>query len=673
MRPLTTLLLFLTSVVLGVVIWWSERDLRQAPTSADGDDSGVALLRLEPDTIGKIVIKRPGGETVLGRKDGYWFIESPVADRADPEVMESLLDLLSHLTVLDQIPVDDIGSREELQPEALGLTGEQVIRVELFSGPAEGEEAPEEPAHVVLLGNPTPLTNSLYARVPEDEDRPDVYVVDGNPRKLLDDPVAALRDRHLFLAPTEQIVEIVVKTPRGDIEIKRKITPPTADWTLVRPLQTRADLERIDKLLAALTALRVEEVIESGDLPGPPPNPVPDGSVALQLRRYGVEEPLTIYLNPAREDKADDEEAGRALPLVEARVSDRPAVFELRTDLLDSLPTSPNAFRDPHLAAIPLQTVFAIRIDSHANPPVILKTARTPDGVEWFSQRNGTEEFANRGQIIQLIEAINEEEVLDFVADADTDPAEYGLAQPAVQVAISHYERQPDTAPDGAPAGSAGQLGIAKKVLNLGYVETEVNGVPSHRLFASFSGEPFLYEIDPTFAENVPTHPLKWKDLRILAFNPISLRKIVRRRASEGTEIELTYDYRRDDWDATLDGENRKDEINREAVRKIRNTLGALTANRWITPSPQAFQALNTPDAEIEVTLEKVDRATGDARPTTHLLRFAKANEAVSAADRSLENYYGRLDDSPDIFQIDYKTYRDLIIPPLGTRVTTPE
>ena len=676
MRPLTTLALFVTSVVLGVVIWWSDRDLSQSPTGPEGDDSGAALLRLAPESTGRIVIKRPGGDAILAKKgDGLWHFETPVTDRADPEFMKSLLDQLSHLTVLDQIPIDEVGSSDELTPEALGLTGDQVIRIELFQSPVEGEETPDEPTHVVLLGNPTPLANSLYARIPDDEERPDVYVVDGNPRNYLDEPVVALRDQHLFLAPAEEITDIVVKTPRGDIEIARDITEAGAEWTLLRPLETRADLERIDELLAALAALRVDKVLESGEFPDSPPNPVPDGSVVLELRRHQVDEPLTLYLSPARETAAEEDEAanGTSLPLIQAEVSDRPAVFQLRSDLLELLPNSPNAFRDPHLAAIPLQTVFAIGIVSKANPPVILKTARTGSGVQWFSERNGAEELANQSQIVKLIEAINNEEVLDFVADTDVDLENYNLANPAVQIAINHYEVQSATAPDGAPAGGAGQLGVAKKVLQLGYRETEVNGVPSHRLFANFAGEPFIYEINPGFAENVPTHPLKWKDLRIIAFTPISLEKIVRRRAAEGTEIELTYDYRIDQWGALLDGKVMDDQVNREAVRKIQNTLGSLNANRWLTPSPQAFQALESPDAEFEVTLKVVDRATGSATSKTHILRFAKANEALSAADRSLENYYGRVDDSPDIFQIDYETYRDLIIPPLGTRVTTPE
>ncbi|MCB1093688.1 MAG: DUF4340 domain-containing protein, partial [Verrucomicrobiae bacterium] len=281
----------------------------------------------------------------------------------------------------------------------------------------------------------------------------------GNPGKYFEDPVTALRDRHLFLAPADQVVQITVRTPKGEIEMKRKIVPPVADWTLTKPLQTLADRKGIEALLAGLAAIRVESVLASGDLPGPAPRPVPDGSVVLELWRYGVDTPLTLFLSPPKTPSTETDPESKEPPLIEARVSDRPAVFLVRSRLLETLPATPNGFRDPHLARIPPQVVFGIAIESRGNPPVVLKTARTPEGVRWFSQRNGTEEAANEVQIFELIKAINEEEVIAFVSDTADRLAEFNLDPPALQIAISHYERQPETSPDGTAAAGAGQMG----------------------------------------------------------------------------------------------------------------------------------------------------------------------------------------------------------------------
>lgn len=658
MRPLTTVILFAISVALGVTIWWTDRESAAtvAGSSSGASDEGKVLARVEPEQLSKLVIKRPAGEVTLEKRDGYWYFAAPIVDRADPEGMAALIDILTHLTVLDQIPIDEVGSRDELSPDALGLTAEQVTRVELTESPADPAGEPRTQA--VLLGQATPLTGSIYARLPESEDRPDVYVVNGSPGKYLDDPVATLRDRHLFLAPADQIVQITVRTPKGDIEMKRRIVPPVADWTLTKPLQTAADRAAIESLLASLAGLRVETVTASGDKPAPPPRPIPDGSLAIDLWRYGVESPLTLFLRPSPDG------AG----LIQATVSDREAVFTLKSDLLATLPSTPDGFRDPHLARLSPASVFGIAIESRGNPPVVLKTARTPDGVRWFSLRNGVEERANESQIATLLKALNEEKVIAFVSDSPDRLAEFNLSPPAVQIAISHYERLPETAPDGAAAGSGGELGAVKKVLQLGYTEGDGTGDTQHRLFANFAGEPFIQEISPGFREQVPTHPLKWKDLRLLTFNPISLRRIERRSGgADARTLALVYDYRRDHWTATEAETDLSDRVNRDAARKLRETLGSLAAMRWLTPSPQAFQAIEMPDAEFVIVLETVDRATGKPRETTHQLRFARTGARTPQGD--FLSYYGQLDGSPDLFEVDAETYRHLIAPVIGTRI----
>jgi len=121
---------------------------------------------------------------------------------------------------------------------------------------------------------------------------------------------------------------------------------------------------------------------------------------------------------------------------------------------------------------------------------------------------------------------------------------------------------------------------------------------------------------------------------------------------------------RRDTWDATGDGAEAGNRVaDPHAARKLRDTLGSLSATRWLTPSPQAYQMLKTPAAVFEVTLETIDRATGDARETTHQIRFAKATALT---------YYGQIDDSPDVFNIDRATYRDLVLPLLMPRAGAP-
>ena len=628
MRIKTTAVLFAIVVVLGVMIGWVDRN----PVSSEG--AGNVLVRIEPEKIGRITVKRPTGSVVLEKRDETWFVAAPIEDRADPEAVNALLDTLGYLALLDDIDEGEIGSAEDLSLSALGLTSDQVIEVEI----GEGDKGKNPQS--LLVGNPTPLANSIYARLPGSDT---VAVVQGNPRKFLEDPVTALRDRNLIRKPTDQVVRVVIKTPLGEIDIRRKITPVTYDWTLFKPLQTRANREMLEAMLAGLGSLRFSNVTDTGNVPGPIPTPIPDGSAALQLYSFGDEEPLTILLRPG-----DPVPAGQ-MPNLEATVSDRTAVFEVNTNLLADLPDSPDAFRDRNLARVPPQAVFGIGIQSRGHAPVILKTGKTRDGsVRWFSVRNENEELANQARILGLINAINQTQILDFVSDSAARLDEFNLDPPAQKIAISLYEIQPETAPDGAPAPDAGDLGIAKKVLQLGSSDD------GSALFANFEGEPYIYEIGPEFLQKFYGDPLRWKSLRVLTFSAINLGQIRRKTPGE-PELVLDYDHRFDSWEAQLGDEDVKDRLDRVRAAQLREALGSLTAVDWTT-SPDVFQALQDPVITFTVVIREYDRAIGKSKDVTHTIRFAPRAPGTGI-------FYGQMDNSADLFQLDRETFTDLIAP----------
>ena len=635
MRPVTTAVLFGVVLVLGIFTLLTGR--RPATPGAASPDTGANVLTsFDPAGIDTLVIRRPNGEARLEKRDGQWRLDKPVADRASNKAAGSLLDLLSHLTILDQISKSDVGSTEELSPDQLGLNAEKVIRVEL------GASAKKGTSTVLLIGHVTPLDNTVYARVPDSGERPNVYVVDGNPHPYLDDPVEALRDPGLVARPAERIVQVNIQTPKGTIEVKRKITPPAYDWNLVRPLQTRANRELLENILVGVSTLQYDKVLESGELPPAPPNPIPDGHIALELYSFGESEPLTIYLSPGKE-----KDEGKGAPQLRATVGDRPAVFSVRSDLLSVIPDSPNAYRDPHLARIPMQNVFGIAINSRDNPPVVLKTARAADGVRWYSLRNGEEEPANLRRVFTLIQGVNEQKVLDFVSDSAARLADYGLDPPALRIAFSLYEVLPDSpAPDGNPSPDAGKVGITKKVLQLGTNDEEI-------LYANFSGEPYVYALSPAFRNLAPPSPLKWKGLKVLSFSSSSLRT-VHRTGSNSPDLDLRYDWQYDTWTGTSGGENISGQIDRNLARKMRDTLASLEAVDWITELATAYKELETPSAVIRLSVEVLDKATGMRKPEEHTLQFAPAGGSL---------FYGKLDDSPDIFLIDRETYGALIAP----------
>lgn len=630
MRLVTTGILGVTVIVLAVVTWFVDRETETA--SEDAKLSNV-LIRFAPDQVDRIVVEKGSARTVMEKKEGLWLFSEPEEDRVDAGAIAVLLDELNHLTILDSI-----GSEEEgMSPQQLGIKGDDAIKITV-GGPVD-EKGKERFSEAVILGVETPRSNTLFASEAGDDT---IHAVNGNPRKWVTDPLAIMRDRRILGVPVEAIVQMVVRQSTGEIAVQRKITPPQQDWSLVKPIQAWADRELLDALLTELGALQIHEVVGNAEPAEKIPNPLPDNSAVFQIMVYGSSQPLTIYL------KQVDPGDGVAPPTLEARISGRPAVYRFPSNFLTKLPESANDVRDRALARIPLEYLSSIIIQSRIDPYVYLKSEKKADGINWFVKVNDDLLPANMGEVSSLVAAMNEAAILDFASDSGEDLSQFGLNPPARRI-IFQFEFP------GAPdeQGNPGQVQVVERVLNLGWKEGD-----EQRLFANFEGENFVYELSPSVMASIPTHPLKWRSLTVLTFNPFHLESITREIEGEGT-LKLTYDYTRDRWEATKNGVDVTGVLDIGSARRLRDRLGSLTAESWYLSIGQAYEALQDPIATFSIVTKELDRARGDSVQVTKRVKFAKIGKL----------YYGQIEGSPDVFILDDKTFGDLRRPVTGARM----
>lgn len=634
MRLTTTALLGLTVIVLAIVTAVLER---QPETGRKAAALANVLIRLDPESVDRIEVEKGTTKTVLIRREGFWFFSEPEEDRVDAGLVLGILDKINHLNVVDTLVPGD----GELSPEKVGVSGEEAIKITLSgSGKGEGKVNFSE---TVIFGLEAPRAESVYAR--REGGKSDIFVVDGNPRPWLESPLEALRDRRILGAPVETVVQLVIRQAKGEMALQRRITPPEQDWALVQPLNTWANREALDRLLTAIGGLRIEEVVIDAKANEAIPNPLPEKSAVLQLQVYGVEKPLNIYLK-----EVPGGEGG--LPLVEARVSDRPAVFRLRSDILAKLPGSANDLRDRVLARIPLEYLDTITVQSRIDPLVYLKADRSSETPFWEVKLNNKLVPANFSGVSSLVEAVNDAAILNFVSDTAENLAEFGLNPPARRVGFKLvFPGQP------LPDGSPGQVQELTRVLNLGW-----KGNDEKRLFANFEGEPYVYELDPTFINVIPTHPIKWRSLNVLSFNPIHLLSITR-DLPDKENLKLDYIYRRDEWKAWRSGEEVTQTLDKPAARRLRDRLGSLTASGWYLSLGPAYEALQNPSAQFNIVTSELDPAINEAKEVTYLVKFAP-----SAANL----YFGQIEGSPDVFFLDEKAYMDLIRPVTTARASNP-
>jgi hypothetical protein len=630
MRLVTTAILGATALALAGVI----QRIDEPPSSGKrAAELANVLVRFEPESVDQIVVERGVAKVVMRKTDGAWFFAEPEQDRVDPTLALALLDRINHLGIVEDLSAGG----ETPDPTSLGVAGDQAIRVTLSGAGGEGKSGVSE---TLVLGVEAPRTGSVYAR--REGSDPGIFVIDGNPRPWIESPLEAMRDRRLLSAPVGAIVQVVIRQATGEMSVQRRLAPPQQDWALAAPLVSWADREAMDRLLTSLGSLQIEEVVKGGAASRAIPSPLPAGAVVFQLQVYGVPQPLTLSLQEV--GKADD---GR--PLLEARASDRPAVYRLKSDFLASLPKSPNDLRDRSLARLPIENIESIKIQSRLDPLVDLRVERSGPNVSWRVAIGNKLVPANGSEVNSLITAVNEAAIQQFASDEATDLAPFGLLPPQRRLLFQmKFPSKPQA--DGSP-GTPREL---MRILNLGWKDGE-----EKRLYANFEGEPHVYELDPTFLNLIASHPLKWKSLNVLTFNPIHLISITREKPGD-ENLRLDYTYREDRWSASRSGGDVTASLDIASARRLRDRLGSLTARGWYLALGPAYEALEKPGVVFTIITKELDRATNESIETTHTLRIAPFSGDL---------YFGRFDGSPDVFFLDESTYKGLMMPVTTSRL----
>jgi len=629
MRPLTTGILGALVVAFAVAIHWIDRP---PDSGAGAAQRANVLVRVPVETVSRVEIEQGPSKVVIERRGEAWFFASPEEDRVDARLVAALLDELNHLGIVDSLRPGE----GELSPVRLGLQGDEAIQV-LLAGEDERGRGLEER---LVIGLAAPRSGAIYARRGGEET---AYVVDGNPRRFLETPLLALRESRLLSAPVEGIVQLGLRRSGFEAALHRRVTPPRQDWALSKPLDAWADPETMDRLLAELASLRIEEVMTGEEAGLRLPDPIPDQAVVFQVQVFGVEQPLTLYLHEVEPPPVEGAPA-----TLEARVSDRPGVYRLQSTLLDRLPSEANGLRNRKLAAIPESYLEQVVIQSPADPNVILRSQRSGERVHWAVSLNNKLVPANQGEISRFLEGLNEAAILDFAADDTEGKADFGLVPPDRRITF-HLKFPSPPGPDGSP----GQVRELERVLDLGWSSEG----ETRRLYANFLDEPFIYELDPTVMSLVATHPLHWRSLGILSVNPYHLRSITRETFGE-EKLRLEYNYQLDSWKALRNGVEIAT-LDPMAARRLRDRIGSLTATRWLVSLGNAYEALQSPSLRFTVVTSELDPAIGQAAERSYQIQFAPATAT---------HYYGQVDGSPDIFMIDYGTYRELKSTVTGTR-----
>lgn len=448
------------AVVLGVLVALHERFGKPPPPIVRKVLPGLEAAKVD------VVQIRPRGQLEIRaeRATNGWRLVEPIAYPAQAVVLDTLLDELQRLEPAAFIPETEPGLGES-EGDDFGLKT-PVASIVLHQGNHRTQ---------VLIGARTAPGDQFFLQVVGVEG---VNVVDAEILGLLPSTANDLRDTG-FVSLEELAFDRLAVTNGGRFfEVAR--TGSKGRWRMVRPIDARANNERIFDLVQKLGAVRVKQFVS--DEPSPDLEP-------FGLRQAGLELAFKQGTNFVMHLKFGSGVTNNTNEVYACRVG-HPAIVAVTREPLAGWRGSVNDFRDPHL----------VSLDSDMRTVEIR-------GAETFSvtlQTNGAWRVSPQGwpadpvAVRDLLVNLGTMRIIEFAKDVVTplDLPGYGLAQPSRKYILSGALADP-------------------KQTNAATVEVDFGTNVNDRVYVRRSDESSVFAVSRADVQRLPMAPIEMRERRI--------------------------------------------------------------------------------------------------------------------------------------------------------------
>ena len=521
--------LVLAAITLGVFAYLRFVEMKQ-PSTEEAKRQAQNVVKFERNKINGIIIQNGDEKIEMRRRDNRWRLETPIKDQTDSSLIENLL------SDLENWQRDETISAKEIEADKNKLTeyglNKPKLRLKLL-----GQDRPPE----ILFGKDAALEGKMYVRF---ENSKETFLAGQSVKKDIDKKPEEFRDRKLTDLITAQVSRIILKTPAGEMEVQKKGN----HWEIVKPLRARGDDQKINDLIAQITAARIQQFVadDHGD-----------------LRPYGLAEPRGAITLFTQADKPGQLLQIGGIPEKEkdqtyVRFALRGFVYTVPKKIEEILNTKPDDLRDRHLVRIDTNVLDRITIEAPGKGKVVL--ARKDENWTIANRQNTP---ANPGEVRRLIDTLQNERVTKFVEDVASNLPKYGLDKPQLQLTFSSF------ASENTAETKAGEQPFA--TVAFGKVDGD-------NVYARLADEPFVVALRRGLRDQIFTDPLQWQELSIFKFKPEQIHRL-----SVMTDKELSLERGENNQWRWLKGSG---DINQTNVQSLLNTLSNLHAVRWLEATP---------------------------------------------------------------------------------------
>ncbi len=228
-------------VVCGLLLWGAQRHVRFFPAPSKAK---MVLFERALEAVDSLIIERGDTRIGLRKQSGRWDMFAPFPARVDQGSVTSLLDAFETARVADSIGLQEL-RRRELSLKEFGLYPARAHVV--LNGPQQHDE--------ILFGAFSPLGTEVYVHMNQMEQ---ILVVPADLYTVLPHTADDIRSRKLAHGDRALLRTVELRVP-GRPYIK--LSKETGTWRLVQPAPAPASDAKVEGLLNALYAARVERFV----------------------------------------------------------------------------------------------------------------------------------------------------------------------------------------------------------------------------------------------------------------------------------------------------------------------------------------------------------------------------------------------------------------------------
>ena len=284
----------------------------------------------------------------------------------------------------------------------------------------------------------------------------------------------------------EDIAKVDLKYPNRELTLERKAGEP---WTIVKPIGTAADQTTANNLARAIADCELTKTVEDK---------------ADNLAPFGLDKPqVTVTVTDTKGKTLPALEVGKVAPVgfsAYLKYADKPAIMLTSSAFPSGMNKTVDQMRDRELMSFSVDDVKKL---------VIARDDGTEIDVDRVDDKWKIVKPANYGadptQVRQILTTLGDSKVADFITDAPSNAAQYGLEKPHL-VATVYLAR--------AGAQQSLLFGFKQK-------ESGKDGIYVRR------GERApIYTVAPWVMSGVDKTVLNLRDKTVLAFDPAKVQTL---------------------------------------------------------------------------------------------------------------------------------------------------